>query len=186
MGHRESYYATAWSSLFWLVFVPTMAAQQQVGVDLCACQPSVYSLRLQLNLTCSDATVTMGLPGIRDTTCIVDKLADTNVTDFQPTLINEIQFLETDQEGNIVRQVLLADGYVNGDVVEYTSFVMGESSEIDAVSLPSGFSVFITAQNAAGEPILQTWAIQFSNDCSVYPVLTVGERIGWTVFVSDG
>lgn len=173
------------SRLVLFAFLLLPIAAQEIGVDLCACQPAVYSVRLQLNLTCADATVTAGLAGIRDITCIVDKSTDANVTDFQPTIVNEIQFLETDQNGNIVQQNLFADGYVEGDIVEYTSFLLGESSDINAVSLPSALSVFVTAQNAAGEPIINTWAIQFNNDCSVHPVLTVGQRIGWTVFVSE-
>jgi hypothetical protein len=155
---------------------------QQIGVDLCACQPAVYSVRLQFNLTCSDATIAAGLPGIEDTTCLVDKSTDANLTDFVPTMINEIQFFETDQAGNIVRQNLFAEGYVDGDVLNYTSFLLSDA--IDAVSLPSALSVFATGQNAAGEPIINTWAIEFTNDCAVHPVITAGQRIGWTVFVS--
>ncbi|GAX25137.1 hypothetical protein FisN_10Lh342 [Fistulifera solaris] len=153
---------------------------QQIGVDLCACQPAVYSVRLQFNLTCSDATIAAGLPGIEDTTCLVDKSTDANLTDFVPTMINEIQFFETDQAGNIVRQNLFAEGYVDGDVLNYTSFLLSDA--IDAVSLPSALSVFATGQNAAGEPIINTWAIEFTNDCAVHPVITAGQRIGWTVF----
>jgi hypothetical protein len=184
MGRKESLTRFVVSAAWLLVNTTTTTAQQQVGVDLCACQPAVYSVRLQFNLTCSDATITAGLPGIEDTTCIVDKSTDVNLTDFVPTMINEIQFFETDQEGNIVQQNLFADGYVDGDVLEYTSFLLSDATAINAVSLPSALSVFATGQNAAGEPIINTWAIEFTNDCAVHPVLTAGQRIGWTVFVS--
>ncbi|GAX16416.1 hypothetical protein FisN_10Hh342 [Fistulifera solaris] len=176
--NRKEFLARLVVSAVWLL---TVITAQQIGVDLCACQPAVYSVRLQFNLTCSDATIAAGLPGIEDTTCLVDKSTDANLTDFVPTMINEIQFFETDQEGNIVQQNLFADGYVDGEVLNYTSFLL-LSNAIDVVSLPSALSVFATGQNAAGEPIINTWAIEFTNDCAVHPVITTGQRIGWTVF----
>ncbi len=158
---------------------------QAVGTDLCACQPSTYELTLDFGLVCNDTTV--GGEGIFDQDCLIaTRLPDTvNVTDLVPVTVSEIQILELDQFQDVVGIVIYNEGpYFDGDVVTYTSIVRSTPEFINPVTLPRGFQVSIVGNNAEGQPIINTWGILYDNDCGIFPLLTEGQTIGWTIFVS--
>jgi hypothetical protein len=158
------------------------ALAQEIGVDLCACQPTVYRMQLQLDLTCEDQNIDGETPGVSETSCIIQEPPSGNLA---PATVQEIQIIELDQNQDVVRARVYDEGYVNGDSVEYVSFIVTNPSEINVVSLPKFLAVTITARNEESQPLLNTWTIRFDNDCNVYPVLTDGDRIGWIVFVSS-
>jgi len=158
----------------------------EVGIDICACQPSVYELTIRSGLTCQDNDVREN-PGIQETACLVEtRLSDeVSVTDFVPATVSEIQILELDQEQEVIGQTVFTDGpYFEGDSVQYTSIVESNPKNIDPSSLPLGFQVTILGNNANNEPIVNTWGILYNNDCGVFPLLEEGQTIGWTEFVS--
>jgi hypothetical protein len=81
-----------------LLFFLQSIRGQDIGVDICACQPSVYEITLGLGLVCEDTNVEG--PGILDTVCFGwSRLPDTinNVTDFVPVTVSGIQVLELDE-----------------------------------------------------------------------------------------
>lgn len=164
----------------------TTMAQQVVGETICACQPGTYTMALQLNLTCGDRTIGEDItPGVNDTTCfIAPRSPGETVEDFVPTTVQEIQVFELDQLQDVVRSRVYESAFMDGDTVEYSSYVVSNPNNITATTLPKVLAVTLTARNAAGQPLLNTWAIRFDNDCGIYPVLTPGERIGWIRFVS--
>jgi hypothetical protein len=168
-----------------LLFFLQSIRGQEIGVDICACQPSVYEITLNLGLICEDATVEG--PGINETACLVaSRFPDTvNVTDFVAVTVSEIQVLELDENQENIGQSIYTDGpYFDGDFVTYTSIVRTQPELITAMTLPRGLQVSIVGNNAANEQIINTWGILYDNDCGVFPLLTVGQQIGWSVFVS--
>ena len=166
--------------------LPRSTVAQVIGEDLCACQPAEIELILQLDRTCDENDITEETPGISDTACIISSRtpSDVEVSDFVPVTVEEILVLELDQNQEVVSQTLLNKGYVNGETVSFTSIVAEEPESINPVSLPSGLTVTITGTNTDGQPLLNTWAIRYDNDCTIYPVLTTGQQIGWAQFVS--
>ena len=159
---------------------------QEIGIDICACQPSVYEITLDFGLVCEDLNV--GGPGINDTACLIGtRLPDTeNVTDLVPAQVSEIQILELDQNQDVVGQSVFTDGpFFDGDKVFYTSIVSTDPELVNSVSLPRGIQVSINGNNALNQPLLNTWGILYNNDCGIFPLLTVGQNIGWSVFVSQ-
>jgi hypothetical protein len=168
-----------------LFFLQSIRGQEEVGIDICACQPSVYEITLGTGLICEDATVEG--PGIVEIACLVSsRLPDTvNVTDFVPVTVSEIQVLELDEFQDPIGQSVYTDGpYFDGDFVTYTSIVRTQPDIITPTTLPRGLQVSIVGNNARNQPIVNTWAILYSNDCGIFPLLTVGQVIGWSIFVS--
>ena len=158
---------------------------QGIGTDVCACQPSVYELTLDSSLECDDRNV-MG-PGILQTECLVETRldAEANVTDFVFQTVSEIQILELDGSLDVVGQTRYSDGpYFSGDSVKYTSVVQTNPDFINEDNLPRAFQVIITGNNRMNQPLINTWGILYDNDCGIFPLLEVGEVIGWTEFVS--
>jgi hypothetical protein len=125
--------------------------------------------------------------GIIETACLVSsRLPDTvNVTDFVPVTVSEIQVLELDEFQDPIGQSVYTDGpYFDGDFVTYTSIVRTQPEIVNAMTLPRGLQVSIVGNNAQNQPIINTWGILYNNDCGIFPLLTVGQQIGWSIFVS--
>ena len=80
--------------------LPVIQAQE-VGVDICGCQPARYEMTLQFNLTCADRTVHEdSTAGVDDTTCVIQDRVPNNilVANFQPARIENVQIFELDQD----------------------------------------------------------------------------------------
>lgn len=153
-----------------------------IGVDICACQPSVITFKLNFTLECSESDV--GGPGIVETACNIGTREDRNVTDKVPTQISTVQVYElAGPDLSVVGGTTFTDGYLDGDDITYTSIVATKPDTIDDSNLPRGFQVVITGLNADEVTLVNQWAITYTNDCGIFPLLTVGEQIGWSVFV---
>lgn len=162
-------------------FIPLVAAQDPI--EVCACQPSVYNMTINRQLRCDDKTV--GGQGILEVSCVVstDLDEDANVTDFVPIKINEFTVAESNGENEIVDFTTFTDGpYFDGHTFMYTSIVRRISA--NSSTMPRSFQVNIKGVNADLQPIGNTWRIDYDNDCSIFPLLSVGQFIGWTNFVS--
>ena len=163
----------------------TLASAQELGIDVCACQPSVYEITLDNSLSCNDRDV-MG-PGILITECLVETRLneEANVTDFVFQTISEVQLIELDGSGSVLASTPFRDGpYFNGDVIRYTSIIRTNPDMINNQNFPRGFQAIITATNRMHQPLVNTWGILYDNDCGIFPLLSVGQKIGWSVFVS--
>jgi hypothetical protein len=92
---------------------------QQIGVDICACQPSVYEFTFDFLNNCTDFNVTG--PGITDTSCLVNFEVDTNTTgaDLRPVIVTKIDVLELDQMLQVVAQtqITAVDGFQSGETL---------------------------------------------------------------------
>ena len=186
-NRRDNMIMNRWTTTFplLLAFLVRQTCAQQVGVDICACQPTAYEITLDFQLVCNDANV-QG-PGINETACVISsRLPDSvNLTDLVPVQVDDLQILELDQNQNIVGQTVYTDGpYLNGNKIYYTSILRSDPNLVNSVSLPSGIQVSINGNNALNQPLFNSWGILYDNDCGVFPIVEIGEKIGWSVFVS--
>jgi hypothetical protein len=88
---------------------------QNIGTDICACQPSVYEFTFDFLNTCDDFNVTG--PGISDNACFVDFAAELNVTDEVPVAVTRIEILELDQILQVVAQTQINGNFRTGDIL---------------------------------------------------------------------
>jgi hypothetical protein len=158
---------------------------QTIGTDICACQPVTYELILNLSLSCADTTVLETIPGILDRACQVESRDEIeNITNPFPLTIGSVIVSELDANLLPVSQAVYRGPYFDGDIITYTSIVLTNPNELNATTIPRGFQVVLTGLNSAEETLTNTWVITYENDCSIFPLLTKGEQIGWTIFVS--
>ena len=164
----------------------TIASSQELGVNLCFCQPDTITFKLDFSFECPGSNVAG--PGINDTACLVETRDSIDaITDFAPTFVSEVQVLELDQNLQIVGQSFQNGPFFNGDEITYTSIVMQSPETVMASPelLPRGFQVSITGLNANEESLVNTWVVRYTNDCGIFPLLEIGDRIGWSEFVSS-
>lgn len=98
-----------------LIMLSADTKAQQIGVDICACQPSVYEFTFDFLNTCDDFNVTG--PGITDNACFVDFASDLNVTDEVPVAVSRIEILELDQILQVVAQTQIVGNFRSGDIL---------------------------------------------------------------------
>ena len=175
------------SSLFIAVLAIIVSEQtasaQTVGTDICACQPSVYKLKLDFSLVCTDTTVAG--PGINNTACIVtSRDQNENVTNPFPVTVSEVQVLELGRNLKVVGNSVFSGTFFDGDEISYTSVTVEEPETINADTIPRGFQIFITGVNSDEEPLVNQLVITYTNDCGIFPLLEIGDLIGWVNFVS--
>lgn len=176
-----------------LVFAATLAlsavrvTDAQVGVTLCACQPDFYEFTLDFGLTCDDTDITSDLPGINDTTCRVSPVSNLNVTDQTPVVVTSVQISELGPppELKVLFSTRIPLEQADGGKFNYTS-VAATPQDITPETLPAGLQMDITGRNQNEEEILLYWLIIYDNDCGIWPLLTEGQKIGWTVFSGLG
>ena len=151
--------------------------------NLCACSPSTYQFTLDFSLTCPPMNVTRN-GGIAATFCQISPFGDaqSNITDLVPVSVGYVDVLELGQTFEVLTQVNITGTFVNGDIINYTSIAASDSSSDPEV--PKVIQLNMFAFNAAGEPIVNFFAIAFSNNCDEYPTLIEGESAGWVQFVS--
>jgi len=153
--------------------------------EICACQPGYYEFTLDFASSCPDSDIEDTV-GVVDTACILTTLGNENVTDLVPATVSAVSILELDQNSQVVAQKTLTDQtLVGGDTFEYTSITETSPGELDDSSkLPKGIQVFLSAQNAMGEDLVNFFAIEYdSAECTIAPILSVGQKIGWASIV---
>jgi hypothetical protein len=158
----------------------------QIGVSICACQPGVYTFELNFDSLCVNNTVTDNA-GVNGVSCYERGIGVNaiSINDTVPVRINAIDVLELDANQMTLAQTPYVNEYQTGDTFVYTSPLLGT---LDAMSnlttVPSGLQMNLNGINRLEEPITNVWSIVFDNNCQYYPVLTIGENIGWTTLVS--
>lgn len=149
--------------------------------EICACSPSGYTFTLDFSLSCPPVNVTRN-GGISATFCQVSPFGDEfhNITDLVPAEVMYVDVLELGQAFEVLSQQNITGSFMDGDQFDYTSIV----EEEDNLEIPKVIQLNIFAQNAAGEAIVNFFAISYSNACDEYPSLVEGESAGWTHFTS--
>ena len=148
------------------------------NTDLCACSPRVYELTFDFSLECEPINVDLENGGIVDATCLVTGFDDINVTDLIPVAVSSVQLIEIGQSGAPAAVAQETGDFRDGSTITYTSI------SFEGAVAPRAFQVRALGRNAAGEPLILQWAVTYSNNCGVWPVIDVFDSIGWTIFVS--
>lgn len=175
-----------WSLSLGLIFaifssLAGTASSQISGTELCACSPRVYELTFDFSLECEPINVDLESGGINDATCLVAGFDNINVTDLIPVAVSSVQLIEIGQDGGPAAVAQETGDFRDGDTVTYTSI------SFEGAVAPRAFQVRALGRNDGGEPLVLTWAVTYSNNCGVFPVLQVNDSVGWTIFVSvDG
>jgi hypothetical protein len=154
---------------------------QTIGVDICACQPSVYTFSFDFQLLCADRNIDG--PGIIDSSCVQVNVVTNNETDLPFVAVSSIRILELDQDLQTTAQTQINGDFRTGDNFTYTSIIATEFDNFNASSIPRGIQLDITGRNAFDQQVVNTWAILYSNDCGIFPILFEGEFIGVTIIV---
>ena len=157
---------------------PTKA---QVGTDICSCSPPTYEFTLDFSLTCDDTK--LNNPGIAEFECIISPFQTGADIDLTPASVETVDFVEFDQALNRVSESSIFEQLVDGQKITYRS-TSNDPSSITMPSVPKALQITMLAQNAIGQPLLMTWLVTFTNTCGQYPVISSGDQIGWTRFVS--
>ena len=187
LRHPPSWHFTLGSLLLAMILFSTIpaATSQIIGVDICACSPSVYTFQLNFSFTCNEQTVSDN-PGVKDEDCFVQGLRQQDgVTDFVPNKVSTFEILELDANQNIIQSGYYQQGYFDGAKISYTS-ITGKPDAVQNLTvdqLPRGLQINIIAQNANEEDIINTWIVLFTNMCNAFPVFEVGDQDGWTLIV---
>jgi hypothetical protein len=168
----------SWVMYAWIAILSMCLGTAAGQEDLCACSPSKYTFKLDFSLTCPPVDVSRN-GGISATFCQISPFgdADLNITDLVPVEVQYIDVLELGQGFEVLSQDNITGTFVDGDTFEYESLVtVGEEN------IPKVIQLNIFAYNDAGEPIINFYAIAYSNACDEYPTLIEGESAGWTQF----
>jgi len=152
---------------------------QEIGTDLCACQPSVYEIVLDFDSTCGNSNVVRG-PGIKETACTVEP---PNADDMVIVEATTILISELDPDLQIIQQVNLTGTFENGDKATYESITAQDAGSLTPDTIPAGLQISVIGVNAEGTELINLWVVLFTNDCESYPVIESEMQIGWTVFV---
>lgn len=155
---------------------------QQVGVDICACQPATYEFVFNFSLTCDDSNI--GGDGVQDSACVLNTENDQNVTDFTPVIVTRILILELNQNFGVIAQTPVVGDYTNGTIFRYTSVIASQdTSTLAPEDVPKGIQLSMAGRNKDEQDLVNFWLILYDNDCGFYPVVLEGQRIGWTILV---
>jgi len=162
----------------------SIISAQEIGLDLCACQPSVYEFTFDLDLTCDDQDV--GGEGISATTCLTELRGQENQedADLVPVSVGQVSVFELDQNLDVIAQTVNTGNYLTGSTFTYTSIIATEPDMLNPDSLPRGLQLVIIGINALNQAVVNTFAILYDNDCGVFPLLREGQQAGWVIFVS--
>lgn len=166
------------TSLCCLLLATMTGASAQENEGVCACTPPTYEFTFNFGLECSPPGGDDG-PGIAEATCFVTSFSS-DVEDYVPVAVQTVSIIEADVDRIPIAQSAVDGDFEDGDTFTYSSVsALGNSTQI-----PQSIQLTITGVNEIGDTLVQVWAIKFTNDCGVYPVLEVGESYGWTDFVS--
>jgi hypothetical protein len=91
-----------------------------------------------------------------------------------------INVIELDENFISIAQQTFNETLSAGDSFDYSS-----SIKVDDATFPSVIQLDIYGVNAAGDTIVNSLSVSFTNNCSVYPVFEESFSLGWAVFVSS-
>ena len=152
-------------------------AQAQIGTDICACSPATYTFQVRFDLTCPGNIQADN--GILQTDCqLQNQEQPGDNEDFVPVFVSQITLFELGAEQQVIASQLYTGDFINGSTIVYTS-VVGTDPNLNEQNITQGFQSTLLGRNAAEIGIENTWIILFTNECGVFPLFTVGDRIGW-------
>lgn len=172
-------------SVLWIIST-VLPVCGQIGVTICACQPSVYTFTFNFSATCDISTVEG--PGVLDADCFARGFAigsADDVNDTVPVQVTTVSIIELNKDLGVLVQTSYTDVFRDGDNFTYTS-ILSTPDNITGLTpdmVPGGIQLGIVGVNQMEIPITNVWIILFDNECGIFPVLEVGDQIGWTILV---
>jgi hypothetical protein len=177
---------TAACVFFLLAGVLFRPVSAQVGVEICACFPSVYTFVLEFDQLCEETSIPSA--GINSTVCFINPAVNSQTfEDEVPVAVSTIDVLELGLNLRPIAITKVTGDFRSGDSFRYAS-VLSTPEGVDRVEklgvFPGGLQLNINGRNALDEFITNVWTITFNNECGLFPVISEGDQIGWTKFVS--
>jgi hypothetical protein len=165
-----------------LLVLATYQISQSYGQTICACQPSRFTMTLNLDAKCENSTILSGAPGIYDAACSTLGPFSNSV----PIGVSKVEISELDQSLKSVGTTVFNGTFKSGDSFRYSSVIATSRDDLisDPMARPRGLQVEVNGIDSNNVSIVDKWVVLFTNDCSISPVLSVGQQIGWTTFVS--
>ena len=182
--------------------------QPQVGVDVCACQPSVWEFMVDLTLPCPNFTGISGSGfgghhGNSTTTTVVQQTCIPPALNQSMVIIDSIMILELDQTQTAQTNWFVPGGpFTTGDSFLYQSLLLAQLRqptnfenttnrtapiEINSMALPASLLVLFSGRNAEDEDLEASWSVFFTSNCTIFPLVMGGEETLYTRVVStDG
>ena len=162
--------------------VDAASASKSGSYFICPCAPNSYKFTLDFSLTCTSGNSILG-DAVAETFCIVrpsDGNSSVNpaVSDLVPVSVQSIKIYEFDQYESILKEETIGGDFKDGDTFSFIS------NAGRGVNIPKKIQLFIYGQNKDGEELINIYIITFTNDCGAFPVLSDGQSVGWTRFVS--
>ncbi|KAL3912865.1 MAG: hypothetical protein SGARI_000941 [Bacillariaceae sp.] len=176
---------SATSDLSWIASLVALLSLlgRATGQDetICSCAPARYTFTFDFGLTCPPVNVTRN-GGIAATFCQVSPFGDPgqNITNLVPVEVGYVDVLELGQAFDVLSQENITGAFMDGESFSYTSIVEKDPT---LAELPKVIQLNIFAFNSEGQPIVNFFAIAFTNNCFEFPVLLEGDSAGWTKFV---
>jgi len=111
---------------------------------------------------------------------------NSGITDFEPVVIDSIQFIEVDPQFNVINQdpsFVAGITFEDGREFNYTSvsFIDARGKNATTGTVPGGMSMVLRGTNKNGERLRNVFTITYTNDCTV-ETFGVGDAIGWLEF----
>jgi len=153
-----------------------LGQDNKIGTDVCICSPTTFTFTLNLNYTCP-GTITEN-NGIAEIACFV--LPVEGSTDLAAVEAESIQVLELDMNLRAINQRNYEGPFFDGESIIFSSVSTGQIDELTEV--PGGLQLNSRLKNAAGELIIVTFSIDYTNDCNFTPILDIGARSGPIIF----
>jgi hypothetical protein len=152
--------------------------KRKPGDRLFTCSPKSFTFSLNFNGQCpGNIASSLGIDG---TDCFF--VPDPNYTS-PLVVVKLIQVIEVNLDLSNLSVENLNGDFEDGFTWKYESVTAGELS--DEQEIPGGIQVNIRGQDEDGNMITNSVIIDYSNSEDGYPVLEVGNRIGWIVIVSQ-
>ena len=149
---------------------------------VCPCAPSTYEFTLDFSLTCTSGNSILG-DGVAETECSVSPFEVNSsvnpvVSDFAPETVQFIEIIEFDQYNSILKEEMIEGDFKDGDTFSFIS------NAGRGVNIPKRIQFSILGKNKDGQGLINIYIITFTNSCEAFPVLSDGQSVGWTRFVS--
>lgn len=158
-------------------------ATAQIGSTICACSPSFIEFTLDFSLGCDNSTV-MG-PGVIDKTCsIAANNADETASSLIPVEVFAVDISEIDQEGTVSDRQFDFVFLENESTFTYSTFISNPDAITEETATKT-LMLTLLGTNLFDQDLRMEWSITYTNACDIFPVLSSGEQIGWTRFVSS-
>ena len=166
-------------SIFLSLFLVLCVTEgKKIGKDIFACSPKSFTFSLNFDGRCpGDIASNLGIDG---TDCFF--VRDPSNTSPLVT-VKSIQIIEVNLDLSNLSVENVNGDFEDGFSWKYDSLTAGELS--DEREVPGGIQLNIRGVDKDGNVITNSVIIDYSNEANGYPVLEVGDKIGWIVIVSQ-